>query len=107
MYDIITDGLITHDGSPQMIRHFRNAVLKEDARGARITKDRRGSVNKIDIAEQVHASLEVMERDSKKMRGERPFVFTNLYDGVGLEEIIRFILDKGMLEERRPQVATA
>ena len=49
MYDIITDGLITHDGSPQMIRHFRNAVLKEDARGARITKDRRGSVNKIDI----------------------------------------------------------
>ena len=44
-----------------------------------------------------------LERDSKKMRGERPFVFTNLYDGVGLEEIIRFILDKGMLDERRPQ----
>ena len=57
------------------------------------------------IAEQVHASLEVMERDSKKMRGERPFVFTNLYDGVGLEEIIRFILDKGMLDERRPRAA--
>ena len=36
------------------------------------------------------------------------FVFTNLYDGVGLEEIIRFILDKGMLDERRPQAeATA
>jgi phage terminase large subunit-like protein len=50
MYDAVTDGLITHDGSPQMIRHFASAVLREDARGARITKDRRGSVNKIDIA---------------------------------------------------------
>ncbi|MCB8889252.1 MULTISPECIES: urease accessory protein UreG [Halomonadaceae] len=69
--------------------------------GPGITKSDLLIINKIDIAEQVHASLEVMERDSKKMRGERPFVFTNLYDGVGLEEIIRFILDKGMLEERR------
>jgi len=43
-----------------------------------------------------------MERDSKKMRGERPFVFTNLYDGVGLETIISFILERGMLPERRP-----
>jgi urease accessory protein len=59
-------------------------------------------INKIDIAEQVHASLEVMDRDSRKMRGERPFVFTNLYDGVGLETIIRFILDRGMLPDRRP-----
>jgi len=44
----------------------------------------------------------VMERDSKKMRGERPFIFTNLYDGVGVEEIISFILKQGMLPERRP-----
>ncbi|MCC5901863.1 urease accessory protein UreG [Vreelandella venusta] len=73
--------------------------------GPGITKSDLLIINKIDIAEQVHASLEVMERDSKKMRGERPFVFTNLYDGVGLEEIIRFILDKGMLDERRPQAA--
>ncbi|NGO89462.1 urease accessory protein UreG [Halomonas sp. 141] len=75
--------------------------------GPGITKSDLLIINKIDIAEQVHASLEVMERDSKKMRGERPFVFTNLYDGVGLEEIIRFILDKGMLEERRPAAASA
>ncbi|MDX5977758.1 urease accessory protein UreG [Vreelandella alkaliphila] len=75
--------------------------------GPGITKSDLLIINKIDIAEQVHASLEVMERDSKKMRGERPFVFTNLYDGVGLEEIIRFILDKGILDERRPQAATA
>ena len=73
--------------------------------GPGITKSDLLIINKIDIAEQVHASLDVMERDSKKMRGERPFVFTNLYDGVGLEEIIRFILDKGMLDERRPQAA--
>ncbi|OJA05927.1 urease accessory protein UreG [Halomonas sp. QHL1] len=75
--------------------------------GPGITKSDLLIINKIDIAEYVHASLDVMERDSKKMRGERPFVFTNLYDGVGLEEIIRFILDKGMLDERRPQADTA
>ena len=75
--------------------------------GPGITKSDLLIINKIDIAEQVHASLEVMERDSKMMRGERPFVFTNLYDGVGLEEIIRFILDKGMLDERRPSAASA
>ncbi|CAM3303628.1 urease accessory protein UreG [Halomonas lysinitropha] len=70
--------------------------------GPGITKSDLLIINKIDIAEQVHASLEVMDRDSRKMRGERPFVFTNLYDGVGLEEIIRFILDRGMLPDRRP-----
>ncbi|MDO6815083.1 urease accessory protein UreG [Cobetia amphilecti] len=70
--------------------------------GPGITKSDLLIINKIDIAEQVHASLEVMDRDSRKMRGERPFVFANLYDGVGLEEIIAFILDRGMLPERRP-----
>ena len=48
MYDGITDGLLTHDGSPQLVRHFSNAILKEDARGARITKVKRGSTKKID-----------------------------------------------------------
>ena len=75
--------------------------------GPGITKSDLLIINKMDIAEQVHASLDIMARDSKKMRGERPFVFTNLYDGVGLEEIIRFILDKGMLDERRPQADAA
>ncbi|MFG6178382.1 urease accessory protein UreG [Halomonas sp. THAF12] len=74
--------------------------------GPGITKSDLLIINKIDIAEQVHASLAVMERDSKMMRGERPFVFTNLHDGIGLEEIIAFILDRGMLSERRPQHAT-
>ncbi len=75
--------------------------------GPGITKSDLLIINKIDIAEQVHASLEVMERDSKMMRGERPFVFTNLYDGVGLETIIQFILERGMLPERRPEAATS
>ncbi|MDG5499650.1 urease accessory protein UreG [Marinobacter sp. BGYM27] len=70
--------------------------------GPGITKSDMLIINKIDIAEYVHASLDIMERDSKKMRGERPFVFANLYDGVGLEEIISFILERGMLPERRP-----
>jgi urease accessory protein len=46
----------------------------------------------------VGASLEVMERDARKMRGERPFVFTNLKTGQGLDTVIEFILRAGMLE---------
>ena len=46
-------------------------------------------INKIDVAPLVGASLEVMDRDSKKMRGERPFVFTNLKDKTGLDTVIR------------------
>ena len=75
--------------------------------GPGITKSDLLIINKIDIAEYVHASLDVMERDSKKMRGERPFVFANLYDGVGLETIISFILERGMLPERRPEKLAA
>jgi urease accessory protein len=75
--------------------------------GPGITKSDLLIINKIDIAEYVHASLDVMERDSKKMRGERPFVFANLYDGVGLETIISFILERGMLPERRPEKVAA
>jgi urease accessory protein len=71
--------------------------------GPGITKSDLLIINKIDIAEYVHASLDIMARDSKLMRGERPFVFANLYDGVGLETIISFILERGMLPERRPE----
>jgi urease accessory protein len=45
----------------------------------------------------VGASLEVMARDAKKMRGERPFVFTNLKTGQGLDTVIKFIETEGML----------
>ena len=55
-------------------------------------------INKIDLAPHVGASLEVMERDARRMRGERPFVFTNLKTGQGLDTVIEFILREGMLE---------
>jgi urease accessory protein len=55
-------------------------------------------INKIDLAPMVGASLEVMERDSKKMRGERPFVFTNLKTGQGLDTIIAFIERQGLMQ---------
>ncbi|MFP4462753.1 MAG: GTP-binding protein, partial [Guyparkeria sp.] len=69
--------------------------------GPGITKSDLLIINKIDIAAQVHASLEVMNRDSRNMRGERPFVFTNLHDGIGVDSIVAFILERGMLPDRR------
>jgi urease accessory protein len=54
-------------------------------------------INKIDLAPYVGASLEVMDRDARKMRGERPFQFSNLKTGQGLAEIVRFIETQGML----------
>src|SRR5688572_25969534 len=65
--------------------------------GPGITKSDLLVINKIDLAPMVGASLEVMERDSKRMRGERPFVFTNLKTGQGLERVIAFIEKQGML----------
>ena len=65
--------------------------------GPGITKSDLLVINKIDLAPMVGASLEVMDRDAKKMRGERPFVFSNLKTGEGLERIVRFIETQGML----------
>jgi urease accessory protein len=45
----------------------------------------------------VGASLEVMDRDARRMRGERPFLFTNLKTGQGLDQVIDFILREGMI----------
>ena len=55
-------------------------------------------INKIDLAPMVGASLEVMERDAKKMRGERPFVFTNLKTGQGLATVVEFIQRQGLMQ---------
>jgi len=66
--------------------------------GPGITKSDLLVINKIDLAPHVGASLEVMDRDARKMRGERPFVFSNLKDGTGLPEIVQFVVDKGMLD---------
>jgi urease accessory protein len=65
--------------------------------GPGITKSDLLVINKIDLAPMVGASLEVMERDAKKMRGERPFVFSNMKTGQGLDAIIGFIERQGML----------
>jgi len=65
--------------------------------GPGITRSDLLVINKIDLAPYVGASLEVMDRDAKKMRGERPFVFSNLKTGAGLENIRNFIIQAGML----------
>ncbi|WP_344955471.1 urease accessory protein UreG [Zobellella aerophila] len=65
--------------------------------GPGITKSDLLIINKTDLAPMVNASLEVMDRDARRMRGERPFVFSNLVRGDGLQEIIRFIQREGML----------
>ena len=65
--------------------------------GPGITKSDLLVINKIDLAPMVGASLEVMERDTRRMRGERPFVFTNLKTGHGLDTVIRFIETEGVL----------
>jgi urease accessory protein len=65
--------------------------------GPGITRSDLLVINKIDLAPYVGASLEVMERDAKRMRGQRPFVFANLRSGQGVDEIARFIETKGGL----------
>lgn len=67
--------------------------------GPGITKSDLLVINKIDLAPYVGASLDVMERDAKKMRGERPFVFTNLKKGDGLATVVEFIVSQGMLSK--------
>ncbi len=65
--------------------------------GPGITRSELLVINKIDLAPHVGASLEVMERDAKKMRGEKPFVFTNLKLGEGLDQVVEFIKYHGVL----------
>jgi urease accessory protein len=65
--------------------------------GPGITRSDLLVINKVDLAPYVGASLEVMERDAKKMRGQRPFVFTNLKTGSGVDTVVNFITDKGGL----------
>jgi len=73
--------------------------------GPGITKSDLLVINKIDLAPMVGASLEVMERDAKRMRGTRPFVFTNMKTGQGLDTVIRFIETEGLLQ-REPATST-
>lgn len=65
--------------------------------GPGITKSDLLIINKIDLAQQVNASLEVMERDATAQRGDKPFIFTNMNTKQGVDTIIAFIQDRGML----------
>ncbi len=66
--------------------------------GPGITKSDLLVINKTDLAPHVGASLEVMEHDARRMRGERPFVMTDLKSGTGLEQVVAFIEREGLLE---------
>ena len=68
--------------------------------GPGITRSDLLVINKTDLAPLVGADLDVMDRDAKKMRGERPFVFSNLKVAKGLDDIIQFIVSEGMLEAK-------
>src|SRR5688572_28037067 len=66
--------------------------------GPGITRSDLLLINKIDLAPHVGASLELMERDARRMRGERPFVFTNLKQGTGLATVVEFIEREGLFQ---------
>ena len=67
--------------------------------GPGITRSDLLVINKIDLAPHVGASLAVMEHDARRMRGAKPFVFTNMREGRGVDEITRFIVTTGGLSE--------
>ena len=69
--------------------------------GPGITRSDLLVINKIDLAPHVGASLEVMDRDARKMRGSRPFVFTNLKNGTGLPEVLSWLERHVTTPERR------
>ncbi len=75
--------------------------------GPGITRSDLLVINKIDLAPYVGASLAVMEADSKRMRGDKPFVFSNMKNGQGLDDIIAFIEYQGMLAENGPKADNA
>lgn len=75
--------------------------------GPGITRSDLLVINKTDLAPLVGADLDVMDRDAKKMRGERPFVFSNLKKAQGLDDIIQFIVTEGMLEQKEIPPAKA
>ncbi len=73
--------------------------------GPGITRSALLVINKIDLAEHVGADLSIMDSDAKRVRGDRPFVFSNLRTGEGVKEIVDFIVKQGMLEKKAEPVS--
>ena len=73
--------------------------------GPGITRSDLLIINKTDLAPHVGANLEVMASDAKKMRGDRPFVFTNLRKGDGVDAVIAFIRTQGLLDQGKAAAA--
>ena len=71
--------------------------------GPGITRSDLLIINKTDLAPYVGANLDVMAHDAKKMRGDRPFVFTNLRTGDGVEKVIEFIRQEGLIDVVKPR----
>ena len=70
--------------------------------GPGITRSDLLIINKTDLAPHVGANLDVMATDAKRMRGDRPFLFTNLRSGDGVPEVVAFIRKQGLLDATRP-----
>src|SRR5690349_1792210 len=68
--------------------------------GPGITRSDLLVINKIDLAPMVGANLDVMDKDARRMRGQRPFLFTNIKAGKGVAEIARFLIETGGLPQR-------
>ena len=75
--------------------------------GPGITRSDLLIINKTDLAPHVGASLEVMEVDARRMRGHRPFVFTNLKQGTGIQTVVDFIVSQGLLEPKSDEPSNA
>jgi len=69
--------------------------------GPGITRSDLLIINKTDLAPHVGANLEIMAADAKKQRGDRPFIFTNLRKGDGVDQVVSFIRKQGLLDEVR------
>jgi len=74
-------------------------VEQQNAKGGPgITRSDLLLINKVDLAPYVGSSLEVMESDTRRMRGDKPYVFCNLKEGAGVDQIVSFVCEQGMLE---------
>ena len=87
-------------GRPDDLRdRRRRAATRSRARAARASpRSDLLVINKTDLAPHVGATLEVMDRDARKMRGERPFVFTCVRRGDGIDAVAAFVVREGLLE---------